>query len=242
MTDFFSKPEPQPMQSTTPEPNTVKLGDKEYSQDELSQLVGLGETAREYEKQWNRPIKDFYPDYTRKSQQLAELERQQQQAQQQQLQQKAQDNQLSPEEARSLARQQAKDLGIPLVEDLDEILNQKMADAMAGQRLISDAENLVSQQSSKGLPSVELTDLLAYMNGNNPTGTRFGTPDMAYNDMFSKEISSWQEQQLASLKPQGMVTNDLSQAGGNSLPPATSITTREALTKAINESLTRSRG
>ena len=242
MTDFFTKPEPQPVMPPEPtQPQTVQVGGKQYTQDELNNLVNLGETAQEYEKQWNRPIKDFYPDYTQKSQKLADYERERQAQEQARLQQKAQENQLSPDEAKQLAIQQAKELGIVTQDTFQDAVNSAVANAIAGQELINDSRSLLAEKTQKGLPNVELTDLLAYMNGNNPTGTRFGTPDMAYNDMFNKEIGSWREQQLNSLRPQGMVTNDQSQ-GGNVLPSATPPTTKEALTKAINEVLTRSRG
>ena len=241
MTDFFSKPEPaQPMQPTEPA-TTVKVGEKEYTQDELSQLVGLGETAREYEQKWDRKIDTIYPRYLETTAKLSEYERQRQAQEQQQLQQKAQEGQLTPEEARQLALQQAKDLGIVTNDIFQDQVNQAVANAMAGQELINDSRSLLAEQTQKGLPNVELTDLLAYMNGNNPTGTRFGTPEMAYNDMFSNEISAQREQNLNSIRPQGMVTNAQSQ-GGNVLPAATPPSTREALTKAINEVLTRGRG
>lgn len=240
MTDFFTKPEPQPMQPEPAQPTTVQVGNKQYTQEELNNLVNLGETAQEYEKQWNRPIKDFYPDYTQKSQKLAEYERERQQAEQQRLQEKSQEGQLTPEEARQVALQQAKELGIVTNDVFQDQVNQAVANAMAGQELINDSRALLAEQTQKGLPNVELTDLLAYMNGNNPTGTRFGTPDMAYNDMFSKEIGSFREQQLNSLRPQGMVTNE--QSGGNQLPQSNPPLTREALAQRIQETLSRSRG
>ena len=56
-------------------PETVKVGEKEYTQDELNNIVQLGETARDYETKWNRKVSEFYPDYTQKSQKLAEFER-----------------------------------------------------------------------------------------------------------------------------------------------------------------------
>jgi len=69
MDDFFED------KNKTDETPKVKVGDKEYTQEELSGLVGLGETAKEYETKWNRKISEFYPDYTQKSQRLSELEK-----------------------------------------------------------------------------------------------------------------------------------------------------------------------
>ena len=52
--DFFNKQDPK-VDDTTPTP--VKIGEKEYSQEELTKLVGLCKTEQEYETKWNRPIK-----------------------------------------------------------------------------------------------------------------------------------------------------------------------------------------
>lgn len=241
MTDFFTKPEPvmdTPIQPAPATPPTVQVGDKQYTQEELTKLVGLGETASEYEKQWNRPIKDFYPDYTQKSQRLAEIERQQQEAEQARLQERAQANQLTPDEQKQLAIRQAKELGIVTNDVLQDMVNQALANGLTGQQLMNESQALVREAKEKGLPSVEVSDLLKYMGGENPTGTHFGTPEKAYNDMFEKEVMAWRQGQLTAIKPQGMVTNDRSSAGGKGMPAPQTIT-RESLAQAIRESLTR---
>ena len=106
MTDEPKKEEMEPQDTK------VKVGEKEYSQDELSQLVGLGETAQEFETKWNRKIGDFYPDYTQKSQKLAEFEKAEADRQRVELQAKADANELSPEESRRLVLQQPKEYGL----------------------------------------------------------------------------------------------------------------------------------
>lgn len=240
--DFFSKKEEKVEPVNQPQESKVKVGEKEYTQEELSKLVGLGEVAHEYETKWNRPISEFYPDYTQKSQQLAELRRQEEEVKKQQLTEKANSgNQLSPEEAKQMARQQAKELGLITDDSIQDYVNQAVSNAMAGQKLINESENLVNQMTQKGLPKIELTDLLAYMDGNNPTGTKFGTPEMAYQDKYRGEIESWKSKQIQNLKPEGMVTNDQSTAGGK-VPQQNSITSKEALTQAIRASLTRGHG
>ena len=90
------------------EPEKVKVGEKEYTQEELTSVVGLGETAKEYETKWNRPIGEFYPDYTQKSQKLSEYEKKEKEAQEIRLKEKVKaKEELSPEEAKKLALEEA---------------------------------------------------------------------------------------------------------------------------------------
>ena len=243
--DFFNKPNPAGNQPETPtqpaEEQKVKIGEKEYSHDEAAKLVGLGETAREYETKWNRPISDFYPDYTQKSQALAEYKKREQDEEQRRLAEKQQVGEdLSLEEKRKLAIQQAKELGIVTKDEFDGAVNQAVANAMAVQKIITQTESFLKDTEKKGMPKVDMVDLFSYMNGDNPSGTRFGTPEKAYNDKFEKEISAWKEQQLSTIRPTGMVTNQHGMSN-NQVPQLKQIT-RESLSQAIRESLTRSQG
>ena len=73
MADDFFLEEPKTEEAET-EPEKIKLGEKEYTQDELSKLVGLGETANELETKWNTKIDRLYPEYTKATQERKELE------------------------------------------------------------------------------------------------------------------------------------------------------------------------
>lgn len=59
-------------------PQGVKVGEQEYTSDQLTELVNKGKTVKEWEQ--SKPgynLDSLYADYTRKSQKLAELERNQ---------------------------------------------------------------------------------------------------------------------------------------------------------------------
>ena len=226
------------------EPTTVKVGEKQYTQEELGQLVGLGETAREYETKWNRPISQFYPDYTQKSQKLADLERadadrtkQAEEQKQRELEDKAKaGDQLSPEETRRVALQQARELGIVTKEDFSAEVNKAVANALAGKQLIDDVTVVLTEAEEKGQPKASVDDLLRYMDEN---GVK--NPGKAYRLMFEEQIDKWKEEKLKGIKPAGMITQTGSTAGSKAPPPEQPIT-RDNLAQAIRESLTRSRG
>ena len=240
MSDFFDKKQEEKVE----EPQTIKLGEKEYSQEELTKLVGLGETPQEYETKRNRPIKDFYPDYTQKSQKLAEFEknqaeqaRQLEEQKQKDLDAKAQKGQdLSPEEARVMARKQAHELGIVTDDTFSTEVNKAVANALAAKDLIEDVRGVIDGAKEKGQPQTTPEDLLKYMDEN---GVK--SPEKAYKLMYENEIDKWKEEQLKKIKPAGFMTQDNPTAGAKAPPPPQPIT-RDNLAQAIRDSLTRSQG
>lgn len=244
MPDFFDK---TPDETKPVEPTPVKVGEKEYNQEELSQLVGLGESAREYETKWNRKIGDFYPDYTQKSQKLAEFERREleekaarervdEEAKKKELEEKAKSNQLSPEELKVMAQQQAKELGIVTRDEFSSEVNKAVSAALSARQLVDDINAVVSEATEKGQPRTTAEDVLKYIDEN---GVK--SPEKAYKLMFEKEIDQWKEDKLKGLQPRGMETQTGSTAGAKQGPPPKPIT-KENLSQIIRESLTRGRG
>ena len=193
MTDEPKKEEMQPQDTK------VKVGEKEYSQDELSQLVGLGETAQEFESKWNRKIGDFYPDYTQKSQKLAEFEKADEERQKAELQAKADANNLSPEETRKLVLQQAREYGLLTKDELEGEVNSRVANAMAAKEIINTTGEVINQAVEKGQPKTSVEDLLKYMD---ETGVR--NPAAAYRLKFETEIDKWKEEKLSGMKPKNI--------------------------------------
>lgn len=225
------------------EPATVKVGEKEYKEEDLAKLVGLGEVAQEYETKWNRKIGEFYPDYTQKSQKLAEFEKQEierakveEEAKKKDLVERAKAEKLTPEEERQLALQQAKDLGIVTQDQLDTEVNKRVANTLAAKQLIDDTRAVIEEAKEKGQPQSNVKDLLQYMEENG-----LKNPEKAYKLMFEPEIDKWKEEKIRGIRPSGFDTQTGSTAGAKQPPPPTPIS-REDLGKAIRESLTRSYG
>src|SRR3990167_10420238 len=134
-------------------PTTVKVGDREYSQEELNKVVGLGNTALEYEEKWNRPIGDFYPDYTQKSQKLAAYEKAEKARQEAEVAKKQEQGiDLSPEERRETVLREAKSYGIVTQDDFDTAVTEKVANMLRGQELLKQTEGVVKQAGTDGKP------------------------------------------------------------------------------------------
>ena len=237
--DFFNQDQ-ETDQTTQPiepvAPTKVTVGDKEYTQDELSQLVGLGETAKEYETKWNRKVSDFYPDYTQKSQRLSELERREQEREQVELKAKQESGDLSPEDERRLVVEQAKKFGLVTQDEFEIKVNERVNNFFAGKQLLDDTKVAVTEANTKYGIKASVDSVVNHM-----TEYGFRKPDKAIKDMFESEIDKWKEAQINGLKPTNMVTQDGSTAGAK-VPPEPTFVTKDTLGAAIQASLNRNRG
>ena len=200
----------------------------------MSQLVGLGETAREFETKWNRKIEQFYPDYTQKSQKLAEFEKKEQERLNADLTARAEAGKLTDEENRQLAREQARGLGLVVKEDFEEAVGKAVNAALASRDILKDAQSVVTNAETEGKPKTTVDALLDYMDGKNPTNTRYSQPFKAYKDMFEDELGKWKESKLDGLKQPGLDTQT-----GSSMkqPPAPQPISKDALGQAIGDFL-----
>ena len=241
MSDFFKKEEKieeQPMQPQTQEQpiEKVKIGEKEYSQEELSKLVGLGETAQEYETKWNRPIGEFYPDYTQKSQKLAEFEKADVERQKVELERKSKDGELTPEEARKVAREEATKIGLVTDEVLEERINKAVDNAFTAKAWVDQANDVIVEAEEKGQPKTTVDELLRYA-GNKGFGLAVSAKEL-YKLKYESELDKWKEEQVNKIKPEGMITQEGAGASAKE-PPSPPVITRDNLAQAIQESLTR---
>jgi hypothetical protein len=238
--NFFDKKENKVEEN---QDQTIKVGDKEYTTEELNSIVGLGETAKDYESKWNRSIKDFYPDYTQKSQELADFKRTQDEAKKQadilkqtEIENKPV-NKLTPDEQRSMALKQARELGILTRDQLDEEVGRRLDEKLSMNKLLEDTNVAVEQAKEKWGIKTSTQSVLEHMS--KPENPR--NPTKAIKDMFESQIDKWKEDQLKGIRPTGMQTQEQSVAGSKQ-PEARNSTSKETLKQAILDSLGRQRG
>lgn len=226
--------EEQEQQTTENQPETVKLGDKEYSQEDLQALVGLGEIAREAEQKYKTKIDRVWPEYTKSRQQLSEYEKELQdlrtKTQQQPNQQPAQQTVQLTAEQRAQAIQQLDDL-LKESKYLDERTRAISREERAAEQLISDIGVVVTNAETEGKPVANTEEVLNFMA---ETGIR--NPQLAYEVMFRDDLKKIEEDKLLSLREKGMVTTSQSTAGAknpNVQPPRT----RNELLRAVQDAL-----
>lgn len=206
-TDFFDKPEEKVEEKTeeTQEPEKVKIGEKEYTQEELSKLVGLGEIGREAEEKYNVKLDKVWPNLQSTINEKKTLEQEIENLKQAKVKEKIDENApLTPEEIAKQARVEAKNLGLISVDDVNEYIDRRME----AREVREDTQAVVTEAEEKfGIK----TDEEAILNHMVETGIR--NPEKAFKDLYEEKIDAWKEQQLDKIKKPGMVTDSTSTAG-----------------------------
>ena len=235
MTDFFKKEEKEekPVEEIkveeTKEPEKVKVGDKEYGQEELSRLVGLGELGMELETKWNTKLEKVYPEFTKATQERDTYRKKVEEFEASQVKEKAaKGEELSPEELKKQALTEAEGLGLVHSGNV----NQFIANYLSARDLIDDTEAVIAQAEEDGKPKTTTEDLLAHME---TTGIK--SPEKAYKDKFETELDELKEKKLSSIKSNGMQTLDGSTAGSKEpeIPKFTNLDSlRDAMRSKFN--------
>jgi len=228
--DFFADEDAQAEQSESQEPEKVKIGEKEYSQEDLAKLVGYGEKAVELEGKWNTKIDKLYPEYTKSRQELADIRKQQEEGvkkAQEEISQKAQEGQqLSPEEQDKLIETELEKRGVVTQKNV----YQYVANFVAAQELNKEIDVLNSEAEGDGKPKVSRDELLDYMD---ESGVK--NPRDAYELKFKQELKEWEAKQVQSLKKPGLMTETSSTAG--SKEPLPQKVTKDNISELLNQAL-----
>jgi hypothetical protein len=231
MVDFFNNDQPE-----TPElPEKIKLGDQEYDPSDLQDLVNLGKLGKEVEEKYNTKLDKVYPEYTKATQKVKELESQAQEL-----------TDLKEKMAKTEQGQGG------FTQDQIEVARQQLSQIMGGKlmteteleswytsrkqrddgvtRLVNDVDNLISDVKANGKPETSKEELLNYMNEKGITD-----PTSAYKLMKENELDEWKMTKLASGKRQGLHVITGSTAGGKQPSPVK--TTIQNLNEMVREAL-----
>lgn len=228
MPSFFDDPQDQPTVPVVPEtPQSVKVGEKEYSMDELSKLVSLGEMGREVETRYNTKLDRVYPAFTKTTQELKELREKFEQQEQKPV-------DYNDEIAIRQARDAAKKVGLVTNDDIKEYIRAEMPNYYREQRetekVLETAKNLEGKYTgADGRPAFKTEDMLGFMRDSGITDA-----ETAYKVRYEKEIDSWKEQQLSRAKKSDVFTNS---GITNPKQPSDPVPTKENLQQLIRETL-----
>lgn len=233
---FFEDKETMEENKEEVEEGKIKVGEKEYDQEELSRLVGLGEIAHEAETKFNVKVDGIWPKFQETINEKLELEKkfkaQEDAKAEEALQKKAESGQeLSEEEQKKVAvetlRQLAKEAGIAFQDDVRSTVRQE--DAAKELRMVT--ENAVKEFTDKYGIQTSAKDVLDYMaDPDNPKN-----PAIALKVMFEEDIDKWKEDRINGLRPSGYSTINRSNAGGNKLPPEKVPTNAEELKAGLRD-------
>lgn len=215
--DFFVEGAQEQPQT---EVEKIKVGEEEYTQDELQQLVGLGKIGREAENKYKTRIDRVWPNYQRiiNEKQAADQEREEMRKQLQEYQNPKitplPGAPLTPDQIRTQALAQAKELGLVTRDEVNTEARKIASEMLQGQKLIDDISTVITNMQSDGLPSTTIEEVIAHMQ---ETGIK--NPEKAYKDMFEKEYINSQASKISSIKSKGIPSIETSAAGGKLPPP-----------------------
>src|SRR3990167_1493761 len=160
MNDFFTKPE-EKVEETQPEIDKIKVGEEEYTQEELSKLVGLGKIGVEAEEKYNTKIDKIWPEFTKKTQAEKDYLTEIEELKAKQPKEKVEMGDLTPEQIEEAKAQLEKLLGgKPMTQtEFDSLYLQRRN----AERLLEDTNSVIEEAKADGLPNTNVEDLLKHM-------------------------------------------------------------------------------
>lgn len=192
-------------EATEPEVQRTKIGDQEYTSEELSELVGLGARAKDIGNS-HGGFDKFVSEYGRKSERIGELNKKLEEVE------KSKSSGESTEvvgDQMEEARQAARKLGIVLKDDLDGYYQNRRS----AEKLIENCQTLEGNiDGTDGRPKFDTTKVLEFMNQN----PGFTDPERAYKAMNLDEISNWSAEQISRKKSKGI--NTVTETSTNKVP------------------------
>ena len=211
---------------------TIKIGEKEYKQEDLQRLVGLGEQASELETKWDTKIDRLMPEYTRSREELKAIKEQAESEAKEKIEKKeAEGKDLDEEEKARIVRDELKKHKVVFEDDLENYYQNRRG----GEKILEQTEAVVSKAISEDKPKTNTEELLTYM-----ATTGIKNPQVAYEVMFKDKLREIEMQKLQSIKPRGIYSEEGSTAGAKTPPPVQ--VTKDNLGQMLDEVLTRGGG
>lgn len=219
-------------EQTVVQPEPIKLGEKEYTQEDLQKLVGLGEQAIELEERWDTKLERLMPEYSKSREELKTLREQAEAKAEERIEKKeASGQEVSQEEQAKIVREELKKHKVVFEDDLENYYQTRRGT----EQFVDRTQEVISKAVTDGKPKVSTEDLLTFMKERGVS-----KPEDAYELMFKKELREIEMQKLQSIKPQGLYTEASSTAGGK-IPQPIKVT-RDNLDQMLTEVLTRGGG
>ncbi len=213
----------------------IKLGEEEYTQAQLSEMVGLAKSVQEAETKYNTKFDKVWPEYGRVQTEKKALE--QKVADYESELTKAKQPVLDPTNQAQMrdAVDAAKRLGIVTKDDFESLLDQSFRKfyvrESAAKDLLQEANDLQEDINGKdGRPAFKTDEILGYMA---ETGIR--NPQIAYKAKYDAELDAWKESKLAEAKKPGLYTQRSVSPGAKEPPRVTA--NKDNLEALISEQL-----
>lgn len=234
------------------EPQKIKVGESEFTAEELEGLVGKARQVSDFEEKQGQSFDEVVkswgkrgevigafkkavgyesPEDYLKAQEEAKKEAERKQVEEKQTAGK----ELTPEEQAKLVREELgkhlKEMGYVSREEAQGLFRE----LREGEKILFQVNRIARRAEKEGLPKVEPEQLLEFMA--DPANPK--DPEKAYKLMFEKELEEAKEKKLASMKRQEIVTEEGGSAGAKQ-PTERVPQTPDELKQSLLEHLTAS--
>lgn len=212
--DFFNKEEEQE------EIEKIKVGENEFTTEELQGLVGKAQSLNEFEKKQGQSWDEVVKSWGQRGERIGEYK-----SENEKLQRELEAFKNPPEEPtkeevdqEKLKRQvidEANKYGLMTQEQFDRKFDEYYQQRKAGEKMLNDVDNVINKAKTDGLPETTTEQLLEYMaDPANPKDAQ-----KAYNLMFEKELDEIKQKKLMSIKRDEFVTETSGNAGAKEPAP-----------------------
>lgn len=223
------------------ESTKIKIGETEYTMDELSGLVADGQFKREVETKQNTKLDRLMPEYTKLTQDRAGWESERadylklKEVQDEANKRATTNNGQWTDDQIAQAKREARTLGLFTKEDVDDYIKKEFpryyVEQRQADRMLEGMERLQGEIDGKdGRPRFNMDDILEHIK---VTGIK--DPLKAYKDKYESELDTWKEQKLMGSRREGLNTQTGSSAGGKQ--PNEVRPTRDNIGKLLKEAL-----
>ena len=218
MADKFFEEEKEEKQ---PEPEKIKVGETDFTKEELEGLVGKAKKIDEFEKKQGQSWEEVATSWGKRGERLGAWKKAtgaKDPSEFEKLRESEKEKpkeQVDEEKLRQEIRAQAQKFGLLTREEAAEMFEKYYTQQRGGERIYSKVSSVLLRAKRDGNPVTTPDKLLEFMaDPNNPKD-----PTKAYKLMFEKELDEIKLKKLESIKKPGMFTETKSTAGGKEFTP-----------------------
>lgn len=186
--------------------NKFKIGEEEFTEDELSGILGKYKKLEEVEKE-HGDLDNIVSNYGRRANEIGDLKKQLEEAQSAKDKKAENDGEAPQPLTRSEIEEVFNESGVVTTKNFTTFYNQmRSAEKLIGQ--CSRIEKKHNPYEAEELPEFKTQEMLEYMDQN-----RITDPEKAYKLRYEKEIDEWKSKQYSKAKPQAQHTEGASTPG-----------------------------
>jgi len=203
--------EDQAEEAQEPEPEKVKVGETEFTSEELEELVGAGRRLREIEEKQGQPVDEILTSWGKRGERIGEYKKKlgEYEKELEKVKNPPSQEQVNDEQMRAQVLAELKKYDVPTLAEVKEVIKDVYNQNRAGERMLANVNKVLRQAKRDGKPTAEPQKLLEFMS--DPANPK--DPEKAYKLMFEPELEAWKEERINKVKKPTMLAETKSTAG-----------------------------